>query len=105
MDAAALLAALGAASLPSVSLEIYRTFKLRTRESREDSEAQRRAPMVDAQFVVTAAREATEMQNSVLDRMLARIVAQEDEIKRLQLENDRLWHQIHDVGGAAAPSG
>lgn len=87
LDAAALLTALGVASLPSVALEVFRTVRLHRTEDRVAEQELRRAPVADAAFVVAAAREATDLQHAVLERLGVRIQAQEAEVQRLLAEN------------------
>lgn len=90
-----LLTALGGASLPSVALEVYRTLRARSREMRDSEAEQRRAPLVDAQFVVTAARDATTVQQAVMAQLLAQVTAEQSHNDRLLAENSRL-HDDND---------
>ncbi|MBD0734022.1 hypothetical protein [Streptomyces sp. CBMA29] len=90
MNFEVLLTALGGASVPSVLLEVARTLRARSREMRDGEADQRRAPLVDAAFVVTAARDATTVQQAVLAQLLAQLSAVQAENVRLHAENDRL---------------
>jgi hypothetical protein len=76
--------------MPSVVLEVYRTVHARSREMRAAETEERRAPILDAQFVVTAAKEATTVQQAVMAQLLAQLTAQQAENERLHTENDRL---------------
>lgn len=101
MDAATLLTVLGGAGLPSVLLEIVRTVRARSKDMREEEERLRRAPAVDASFVVHAAKEATDLQKAVMDRLLAQIGTQQGEIQRLHEENAELWQRQRKSPDAA----